>query len=158
MKKKNRQNHKILIASGVNLDLLGQRQPDIYGSETLDDMKDLLASKFKQWCKKNGCKKYKLIFFQTNDEAKFLSKISAGFTGAVINAGAWTHTSLALADRLSGLKLPYVEAHVSKIAHREAFRQHSYLAVHALKSIDGLGIRSYWVALESLIEHLESKR
>jgi 3-dehydroquinate dehydratase-2 len=157
MKKKNRQNHKILIASGVNLDLLGQRQQGIYGAETLDDMKDLLASKFKQWCKKNDCKEYKLIFFQTNDEAKFLSKISAGFAGAVINAGAWTHTSLALADRLVGLRLPYVEIHVSKMSTRESFRQHSYLSPHALRSVDGLGISGYWVALEILLNHLEPK-
>ena len=157
MKKSNRQIQKILIASGVNLDLLGRREPSIYGSATLNDMKKLLESNFSQWQKKRSGRKYKLIFFQTNDEAKFLSKIGADFVGAVINAGAWTHTSLALADRLVGLQLPYVEAHVSKLADRESFRQHSYLAAHALKSIDGLGIRSYWVALELLLEHLESK-
>jgi len=157
MKKSNRQTQKILIASGVNLDLLGRRDPNIYGSETLNDMKKLIESNFSQWQKKISSQKYKLVFFQTNDEAKLLAKISVDFAGAVINAGAWTHTSLALADRLSGLNLPYVEAHVSKLADREAFRQHSYLAAHALKSIDGFGIRSYWMALESLLEYLESK-
>jgi len=142
---------QILIASGVNLDLLGRREPHIYGSDSLADMKKMVT---KNWRQTFADSAFKLVFFQTNDEAKFLKELDKSYAGAVINAGAWTHTSLAIADRLAGLSLPFVEAHVSRLSERESFRQHSYLKAHALNVIDGEGIRSYWVALESLMAFL----
>lgn len=148
---------KILIASGVNLDLLGRRQPEIYGRETLKDMESLLVSEWREMAKIRKSQDYKLVFFQSNDESRFLSEFDKPYAGAVINAGAWTHTSLALADRLVGLGLPFVEAHISDTKTREVFRQHSFLRAHAVDVIQGLGIRSYWVALQSLISYLDSK-
>ncbi len=145
---------EILIASGVNLDLLGRRQPEIYGHETLTDMKRLIQERWRAVPQKAD---FKLVFFQTNDETKFLKELDKGYAGAVINAGAWTHTSLAIADRLVGLSLPYVEAHISRLKDREAFRQHSYLKAHALAVFDGHGIESYWLALESLLAHLDNE-
>jgi 3-dehydroquinate dehydratase-2 len=142
---------KILIASGVNLDLLGKRQPDIYGYDTLKDMEVLVRS---QWKKRYSKAKFELVFFQTNDEAKFLKELDKDYIAAVINAGAWTHTSLAIADRLVGLQLPFVEAHVSQVSNREPFRQHSFLKPHAIALVEGHGIKSYWLALEKLMEHV----
>ncbi len=143
---------KILIASGVNLDLLGKRQPEIYGHDTLKDMEALVRS---QWKKRYSKAKFQLVFFQTNDESKLLKEFGKNYAAAVINAGAWTHTSLAIADRLVGLQLPFVEAHVSHVSKREPFRQQSFLKPHAIALVEGHGIKSYWLALEKLMEHLE---
>lgn len=144
---------KILIASGVNLDLLGRREPEIYGYDTLKDMQVLLST---QWKKMIESQKFSLVFFQSNDEAKFLREFDKGYIGAVINAGAWTHTSLALADRLVGLAIPYVEVHVSDLTKREGLRQHSFLAAHALETIQGQGIRSYLLGLQALVGFLKN--
>lgn len=142
---------KILIASGVNLDLLGVREPDIYGRETLKDMERLVRSNLRQQYGSESTAGIKLVFFQTNDESKLLGEIGKGYAGIVINAGAWTHTSLALSDRLVGLNVPYAEAHVSDLTTRESFRHHSFLSSHAVCVVQGLGIKSYWVALEALL-------
>ena len=152
---------KILIASGVNLDLLGAREPLVYGTSTLLQMGRLVQSNFdrdhKRIAGKNpaGQKKYQLHFFQTNDEAKFLKELDRGYAGAVINAGAWTHTSLAIADRLVGLGLPYVEVHVSDLTVREPFRKFSYLAKNAITVVQGRGIESYWLGVEALLHFLQ---
>jgi len=146
--------NKILIASGVNLDLLGQREPQIYGTATLAEMERLLKDFFKTYKKKHKLDNLRLVFFQTNNEEKFLNEISRGYLGAVVNAGAWTHTSLAIADRLKGVNLPFVEVHVSDIKTRESFRRESFLEPIALASISGYGIRSYKVGLDKLLKHL----
>jgi 3-dehydroquinate dehydratase II len=153
---------KILIASGVNLDLLGAREPLVYGTSTLLQMEKMVkinfARDYKSKTGKNyaGKKQYQLHFFQTNDEAKFLKELDRGYVGAVINAGAWTHTSLAIADRLIGLSLPYVEVHVSDLTARETFRQFSYLAQGAVTVIQGHGIESYWLGVEALVHFLHA--
>ena len=145
----------ILIASGVNLDLLGQREPTVYGSETLVDMKNLVQKNLQQaYLAGRYGKKVKLSFFQTNDEAKFLAEVSKAYDGAVINPGAWTHTSLALADRLAGLGLKFVEVHVSDVSRREPFRQQSFMAIHAIDVISGHGIEGYWKGLDILLQDL----
>ena len=149
---------KILVASGVNLDLLGRREPEIYGSDTLKDMESLLRKNWQDEVVSRNGSGYQLVFFQSNDEFRFLSELDKGYAGAVINAGAWTHTSLALADRLAGLSLPFVEAHVSDLSKREDFRQHSFLKPHAIDVIQGLGIQSYWVALQILVKYLDGRR
>ncbi len=149
----------ILIASGVNLDLLGRREPEIYGHDTLDDMQDLLKSEWPDLKKSFGDTRTLLEFFQTNSEAELLTKLSEKkWAGVVLNAGAWTHTSLALADRLVGLSLCYVEVHVSNTHIREPFRHKSYLAPHAIGVIQGFGIRSYLLGLEALVRHLRSQK
>lgn len=149
---------KILVASGVNLDLLGRREPEIYGSNTLKDMESLLRKNWQDEVVSRNGSGYQLVFFQSNDEFRFLSELDKGYAGAVINAGAWTHTSLALADRLAGLSLPFVEAHVSDLSKREDFRQRSFLKRHAIEVIQGLGIQSYWVALQILVKYLDGRR
>jgi 3-dehydroquinate dehydratase-2 len=148
---------KILIASGVNLDLLGCRQPQIYGTKTLADMELIVRRCLQDWLRRQTGVKVKLVFFQTNSEESFLREISRDYAGAVINAGAWTHTSLAIADRLLGLSLPYVEVHVSNVRKRESFRKKSYLSQHAITSVSGLGIGSYAKGLEALLNHLFKK-
>jgi 3-dehydroquinate dehydratase-2 len=148
---------KILIASGVNLDLLGRRQPDIYGLDTLSDMEIIVKDALRVWVRDQIDLKIKLVFFQTNSEDVFLREISKDYAGAVINAGAWTHTSLAIADRLLGVSLPYVEVHVSDVKNRESFRKKSFLSEHAIASVSGLGIKSYARGLEALLNHLFKK-
>jgi 3-dehydroquinate dehydratase-2 len=145
---------KILIANGVNLDLLGVREPHIYGSDTLDDMKKLLRLFISKWKKNANNTAIDLVFFQTNSEEKFLMEIDKGYAGAIINAGAWTHTSLAIADRLKGVCLPYVEVHISNMKKRENFRQKSFLKDNAVAVVSGKGIKGYEVGLIKLLRHL----
>lgn len=140
--------YRILVASGVNLDLLGRRDPEIYGRATLADMETLLRAEAPAGTD--------LTFFQTNDEAAYLAKLGEGWHGAVLNPGAWTHTSLALADRVVGLGLPFVEAHLSSLARREPFRHRSYTAAHALGVVQGFGIDSYLLALQGLVRRLRA--
>ena len=154
MKRGQKNRLKILIASGVNLDLLGEREPSIYGRATLKDMERLVRSSFNDWKKKEGIESVTLIFFQTNSEEKFLLELDKGYAAAIINAGAWSHTSLAIADRLRGLSLPYVEVHVSDVKKRESFRRRSFLKDGALYHVSGLGIKGYEVALKKMLIHL----
>jgi 3-dehydroquinate dehydratase-2 len=146
----------ILIASGVNLDLLGTREPEIYGFDTIKDMESLLLSRWKTILKPKKMAKTSLSFFQSNDESEFLEKISEPWVGIVLNAGSWTHTSLALADRLVGVKTPFVEVHLSNVFAREPFRHHSYLSRHAKGVVCGFGIQSYLLGLEGLVRHLST--
>jgi 3-dehydroquinate dehydratase-2 len=141
---------RILIAHGVNLDLLGKREPEIYGSTTLATLEDELRKINPALAKAFGLDMADLTFFQSNHEGLFLEKISEGWDGAVINPGAWTHTSLALADRLAALKLPFAEVHLSNLAKREPFRQHSYAAPHAVGVCFGFGSASYIAGLSGL--------
>ena len=143
---------KILIANGVNLDLLGQREPSLYGRHDLAFLETSLRT-FEE--EQEG--RFSLSFYQSNVEAAFLEKISEGWDGIILNPGAWTHTSLALGDRLVGLGMPFVEVHISNLATRESFRQHSYCAPHAWGIVSGFGIIGYRIALEGLLLKLETK-
>lgn len=145
---------QILIASGVNLDLLGRREPAVYGTATLKDMENILLAEWPRLAKKYGVQKDKLVFFQTNDEADLFAKLSHPWRGVVLNPGAWTHTSLALADRLAGLETKFVEVHLSQLSQREAIRQQSLTAKHALGVVYGFGIESYLLGLEGLLSKL----
>ncbi len=147
MSGKKKKKAKILVASGVNLDLLGQREVAIYGRVTLKDIEEILTLKFADLAE--------LTFFQTNVEAEFLLKLDQGWDGAVLNPGAWTHTSVALRDRVAGLSLPCVEVHLSNTAARESFRQISYLAPVAIGSITGFGAWSYVLGVEGVLSYLE---
>lgn len=141
----------ILIANGVNLDLLGRREPTIYGKQDLESLEIGLRQ-----YEKEQAGRVSLSFFQSNEEAAFLVKLSEGWDGIVLNPGAWTHTSLALADRLAGLAVPFVEVHISNLSSRESFRQHSYCAPYAWGIVSGFGFIGYRVALEGLLCKLEA--
>ncbi|MGR3810184.1 type II 3-dehydroquinate dehydratase [Jiulongibacter sp. NS-SX5] len=136
----------ILILNGPNLNLLGKREPEIYGNQTFEMYFEELSSKFPE---------HQLTYFQSNSEGALLDKIhEIGFEydGIVINAGAYTHTSVALADALSAVTAPAVEVHISNIHAREAFRHHSYLTPKCRGIIAGLGLKGYELAVRSLVE------
>lgn len=120
---------KILIANGVNLDLLGSREVDVYGKSSLKDLEKYIGNLIPNLLQVSAFSEIDLHFFQSNSEPEFLDKISEEWDGILINPGAWTHTSLALADRLKGLGVTFVEVHLTNISNREEFRKHSYSEV-----------------------------
>lgn len=142
----------ILVANGPNLDLLGTREPGIYGTLTLADIESLLRQEAKKMAMMLAQPEPSLVFLQSNHEGVFLDELTKPWDGALINAGAWTHTSLALADRLAALNRPFIEVHLSNLKKREAFRQHSYLAPLARGVIFGLGPQSYTAGLYALLQ------
>ena len=132
---------KILILNGPNLNLLGKREPTVYGNQSFEDYFETLKGTFPE---------YELHYFQSNHEGALIDKIhETGFTfdGIVINAGGLTHTSVALADALSSVTTPAVEVHISNIHARESFRHHSYLTSRCKGMICGLGLRGYEFAV-----------
>lgn len=146
--------HKILIANGVNLDLLGKRETDIYGAEDLASLEGCILD-FKDKLEKMYFCQIELEFFQTNQEVELLDKISEKFDGIVLNPAAWTHTSIALADRLKAIATPYIETHLSNIYNREEYRKQSYTAAKARGVVHGLGFTSYKAALLALIDIID---
>tara|TARA_Y100001978_G_scaffold21791_1_gene17901 strand:- start:295 stop:729 length:435 start_codon:yes stop_codon:yes gene_type:complete len=141
----------ILLINGPNLNLLGTREPDIYGNQTLDQIeKDLIKI-----AKKN---RFKLNCYQSNHEGKIVDKIQASIgniNGILINAGALTHTSIAVRDALVGSNIPFIELHISNIFDREGFRKKSFLTDKAIGIISGFGVYSYFLSLEALINYLK---
>jgi 3-dehydroquinate dehydratase II len=142
---------RILLLNGPNLNLLGSREPTIYGSTTLPDIeKDLIKS-----ARTRG---HELIAFQSNAEAELIAKIQAtpseGFGFVIINPGAYTHTSIALRDAFLAVATPFIEVHITNIFAREEFRHHSYLSGIAVGCIVGLGVHGYELALESACARL----
>ena len=136
---------RILVLNGPNLNLLGEREPDIYGRDTLDDINRRLAGLA-------GAEGHELLFFQSNGEQALIDRIQAarkeGVAFILINPGAYTHTSIALRDTLLAVKIPFVEVHLSNVHAREAFRRHSYLTDIAVGVIAGLGAQGYEFALQ----------
>ncbi len=135
----------ITILNGPNLNLLGQREPDIYGITTLADIKDMCKSA----AEKQGLN---INFVQTNHEGELVDLVqqSADSVGLIINAGAYTHTSVALHDALKSLTIPIIEVHLSNIYAREPFRHHSYISPLARGIICGLGAQGYVLAIEAI--------
>ena len=132
---------KILLLNGPNLNLLGTREPDIYGNQSFEDFFESL---------KNSLPEVSLEYFQSNHEGELLDKLhEAGFStdGIVFNAGALTHTSVALADAVAAISTPVIEVHISNVHRREPFRHHSFLSAHCVGSIVGLGLEGYRLAV-----------
>lgn len=137
---------KILILNGPNLNLLGTREPEIYGTETLADVQAL--------CEREGkALGLSVDFRQTNHEGELVEWIHEarkGFAGVIINAGAYSHTSVAILDALLALQIPVVEVHLSNIYKRDEFRHHSFVSSAAKGVICGLGSKGYALALQAL--------
>ncbi len=136
---------KIGIINGVNLNLLGKREPDIYGNTSFEQYFKQLKGLYPQM---------ELSYYQSNIEGALVSQLQEwGFTydGIVLNAGAYTHTSIALADAIKAITTPVVEVHISNTFAREAFRHHSYLSPVVAGIIVGFGLKSYNLAIESFI-------
>ena len=141
----------ILLINGPNLNLLGTREPEIYGKKTLDQIEKELI----QIAKQNSVK---LECYQSNHEGKIVDKIQASIgkiNGILINAGGLTHTSVALRDALLGSDIPFIELHISNIFNREGFRKESFLTDKAIGIISGFGVYSYFLSLEAIINFLK---
>ncbi len=136
---------KILIINGPNLNLLGKREPDIYGSVTLDDVNDRIRALAADLG-------VVVAFYQSNHEGELVQKIQDAmgqYDALVINPGAYTHTSIALRDAIAATGIPTIETHLSNIYRREEFRQHSYVSGVAVGQIAGFGADSYLLALRA---------
>jgi 3-dehydroquinate dehydratase-2 len=135
---------KILILNGPNLNLLGIREPEVYGSTTFEQYFSTLKVDFPQ---------FELTYFQSNIEGELINKlheVGFSFDGIVMNAGAYTHTSIAIADAIAGIKTPVIEVHISNVHAREAFRHKSQIAAVCTGVIAGFGLKSYELALRAL--------
>jgi 3-dehydroquinate dehydratase-2 len=142
----------ILVLNGPNLNLLGTREPEHYGADTLADIEDRLKSQA-------GDAGLQLDFYQSNAEHALVDKLHQARSGVdfiIINPAAFTHTSIALRDALSAIAVPFIEVHLSNVHAREAFRQHSYLSDIAQGVICGLGAQGYELALQAAIRQLNS--
>jgi 3-dehydroquinate dehydratase-2 len=137
---------KILILNGPNLNLLGTREPEIYGHQTFEQFLDILREKFE--------KQLDIEYFQSNEEGAIINKLhEVGFTyeGILLNAGGYTHTSIAIADAVASIKTPVIEVHISNVHARESFRGHSYLSPNCKGIIVGFGLRGYELGLYSFV-------
>ena len=133
----------ILIINGPNLNLLGKREPDIYGKQTFTEYLEKLRQKFRE---------HHIDYFQSNYEGDIIEKLHKAndvYGGIILNAAAYTHTSIAIADAIAGISVPVVEVHISNIFKRESFRHKSYIAPYCKGSISGFGLDSYRLALLS---------
>ncbi len=141
---------KIGVIHGPNLRLLGKREPEVYGTQTLDDVNRMLAVSAEELG-------VTLETFQSNHEGElldFIERAAAGVEGFLINPGAFTHTSIALRDALVGVERPFVEVHLSNTAGRERFRRRSYLSGVAAGVVYGFGVQSYLLGLRGLVARL----
>ncbi|AFZ54276.1 type II 3-dehydroquinate dehydratase [Cyanobacterium aponinum FACHB-4101] len=144
-------NHNILVLHGPNLNLLGLREPSIYGHQTLEDINGILRLDGEKMQVSVTC-------VQSNHEGVLVDQIHQAlnkYQGILINAGAFTHTSVAIRDALAGVAIPAVEVHLSNIYRREEFRHHSYIAPVAIGQISGFGANSYRLGLRALVDYLQ---
>jgi 3-dehydroquinate dehydratase-2 len=144
---------RVLVVHGPNLNLLGSREPHVYGTTTLDEIDSRLASAAREAGANVDC-------FQSNHEGALVDRIQespASFDGILINPGAYTHTSVALRDALAATSLPVVEVHLSNVHAREEFRRHSFVSPIAIAVVCGFGWRGYLLGLEGLLAHLRDR-
>ncbi|WP_353139299.1 type II 3-dehydroquinate dehydratase [Pseudopedobacter sp.] len=135
----------IQIINGPNLNLLGKREPGIYGSEGFESYLETLKSKYAE---------INLHYFQSNVEGELINKlheVGFSFDGIILNAGAYTHTSIALTDAIAAIQVPVIEVHISNVHARESFRHHSMIAGNCKGVIAGFGLKSYELALTSFL-------
>ena len=141
--------NKLLLLNGPNLNLLGTREPEVYGAATLKDVEQAATSQAQAAGASLAC-------FQSNHEGALIDRIHAargeGVDAIVINPGGLTHTSVALRDALAAVAIPFIEVHISNIYQREAFRHHSYLASIAVGTICGLGTDGYRLAIDFVLK------
>ena len=139
---------KLLVINGPNLNMLGIREPEIYGRHTLSDLEEMLRESFPE---------ISFTFFQSNHEGAIVDEIQRAYgvmDGIIINPAAYTHSSIAILDALKAVGLPAVEVHLSDISARESFRRHSYISAACLKTIAGRHFEGYREAASLLISHL----
>lgn len=144
---------KILVLNGPNLNMLGIREPDIYGKNTYSDLVNMIN----EYCKNEGIT---VEIFQSNHEGALVDKIQEAykkFDGIVINPAAYTHTSVALLDALKSVGIPTIEVHISDVSTREDFRQVSFIRSYCIKTVCGLGFAGYVEAIKHLKEYLGDK-
>ena len=143
--------HRVLFLNGPNLNLLGQREPEVYGQLSLSDLNDLMADK----ASRLGLV---LTTYQSNIEGELVNRVHQakldGVDFIVINPGAYTHTSVAIRDAFLGTEIPFIEVHLSNIFSRESFRHQSYLSDIAVGVISGFGAHGYELALQAVVEQL----
>ena len=144
----------LLVLNGPNLNLLGKREPELYGTTTLDEIQCMLESD-------SDAAGHTMQFFQTNAEHELIERIhqaqDQGVDFIIINPGAFTHTSLALRDALLGVNIPFIEIHLSNVFARESYRQHSFLSDIAVGVISGLGAQGYLFALHAVIQRIKDR-
>jgi 3-dehydroquinate dehydratase II len=143
----------LLVLNGPNLNLLGTREPQVYGSVTLANINHYLEVEAQKLQVQLSC-------LQSNFEGELIEAIHSAresFQGIIINAGAYTHTSIAIRDALSAVQIPTVEVHLSNIYQREEFRHHSYIAPVVIGQISGFGAESYFLGLQALVRYLKGK-
>ncbi len=144
---------KLLIINGPNLNMLGIREPGIYGKRTYEDLKKYIMKHARD-------KGVAVEIYQSNHEGDIVTKIQKAYKlkhGIIINAGAYTHTSVAILDALKAVALPTVEVHISNIDEREEFRKTSYVGLYAMKQIMGKGFNGYIEAIDCLLDHFDKK-
>lgn len=143
---------KLLVINGPNLNLLGKREPSVYGSLTLDEIMNGLKARYSD---------LEIDSYQSNVEGELINALQQAdrdYNGIVLNAGGYTHTSVAIRDAISAISIPVVEVHMSNTAAREEFRHNSLIAGVCLASVSGFGANSYALAIEGLKAHLEKAR
>lgn len=144
---------KILVINGPNINMLGIREPDIYGSQTYAELLRIV----KQYADAKGIE---IECYQSNHEGDLVDKIQQAFgkaDGIVINPGAYTHTSVAILDAVKSVCIPTVEVHISDVSSREEFRQISYVRLACIKTITGQGIKGYTEAMDYLVEYVKNE-
>ena len=142
---------RVLVLHGPNLNLLGRREPEIYGSTTLADIHAIMEARAR-------ARGVQIESYQSNSEGELIDRIQAAATEGIefiiINPGAYSHTSIAIPDALRGVAIPYVEVHISNIHAREAFRHHSHFSASAAGVICGLGVQGYELALDAALARI----
>lgn len=139
---------KIAIINGPNLNLVGTREPGIYGSETFEDYFQKIRKEYNN---------IDFDYFQSNVEGEIINEIQASaktMDGIILNAGAYTHTSIAIGDAIAAIKIPVVEVHISNVESREEFRKLSHISAKCAGTISGFGLKSYLLAVESFVKSI----